>query len=115
MGISFFSRVQVFFTVFFAFNFLFELLLSKNRWAFVMSILGIVDLVTIVPVFVALATEPLVKSPTGFVRLHRALMLSRVRIALKNIFVFHVLCDDMAIMQVWELQGAWPAGSCAAV
>ena len=67
--------------MFFSFNFLFELLLSKNRWAFVMSILGIVDLVTIVPVFVALSSDPVVKSPTGFVRLYRVLMLARVRIS----------------------------------
>lgn len=73
------ARGQVFFAVFFSFNFVFELLLSKNRWAFVMSILGIVDLVTIVPVFVALVTEPLAKSPTGFVRMYRVLMLARVR------------------------------------
>lgn len=44
-----------------------------------MSLLGMVDLVTIVPVFVALSTEPIVKSPTGFVRLYRVLMLARVR------------------------------------
>lgn len=73
------SSGQVFFAVFFSFNFVFELLLSKNRWAFVMSILGIVDLVTIVPVFVALSVDPVVKSPTGFVRLYRVLMLGRVR------------------------------------
>lgn len=65
--------------MFFAFNFLLELLLSKNRWAFIMSILGIVDLVTIVPVFVGLSVDPVVKSPTGFVRLYRVLMLARVR------------------------------------
>ncbi len=70
--------------MFFSFNFLFELLLSKNRWVFVMSVLGMVDLVTIVPVFVALSTEPVVKSPTGFVRLYRVLMLARVRIVHEN-------------------------------
>eukprot|EP00903_Cladosiphon_okamuranus_P017959 g16523.t1 len=43
-----------------------------------MSILGVVDLVTIVPVFVALFGDPVVKSPTGFVRLYRVLMLARV-------------------------------------
>lgn len=74
-----FHSGQVFFAVFFSFNFLLELLLSKNRWAFIMSILGIVDLVTIVPVFVALAVDPLVKSPTGFVRFYRVLTLTRVR------------------------------------
>eukprot|EP00752_Nemacystus_decipiens_P006321 g5698.t1 len=71
-------KLEAFFAVFFSFNFLFELLLSKNRWAFVMSILGIVDLVTIVPVFVALSVDPVVKYPTGFVRLYRVLMLARV-------------------------------------
>lgn len=65
--------------MFFSFNFLFELLLSKNRLAFVMSIPGIVDMVTIVPVFLALQADPASKSPTGFVRLYRVLMLARVR------------------------------------
>ncbi|CAM9505092.1 unnamed protein product, partial [Ectocarpus fasciculatus] len=69
---------QVFFAVFFTFNFLFELLLSKNRLAFVMSIPGIVDIVTIVPVLLALQADPVSKSPTGFVRLYRVLMLARV-------------------------------------
>lgn len=73
------SFFQVFFAVFFTFNFLFELLLSKNRLAFVMSIPGIVDIVTIVPVLLALQTDPVTKSPTGFVRLYRVLMLARVR------------------------------------
>lgn len=73
-----FNFVQVFFAVFYAFNFVFELLLSKNRVAYVMSLLGIVDLVTTVPVFVTLATGELENSPTGFVRFYRVLMLSRV-------------------------------------
>ncbi|CAB1121185.1 unnamed protein product [Ectocarpus sp. CCAP 1310/34] len=72
------TKLEVFFAVFFSFNFLFELLLSKNRLAFVMSIPGIVDLVTIVPVFLALQADPVSKSPTGFVRLYRVLMLARV-------------------------------------
>ncbi|CAM9647012.1 unnamed protein product [Ectocarpus sp. 4 AP-2014] len=72
------TKLEVFFAVFFSFNFLFELLLSKNRLAFVMSIPGIVDMVTIVPVFLALQANPVSKSPTGFVRLYRVLMLARV-------------------------------------
>ncbi|CBN74862.1 cation chanel protein, possibly calcium-activated BK potassium channel, alpha subunit [Ectocarpus siliculosus] len=72
------TKLEVFFAVFFSFNFLFELLLSKNRLAFVMSIPGIVDMVTIVPVFLALQADPVSKSPTGFVRLYRVLMLARV-------------------------------------
>lgn len=92
----FLSRIQVFFAVFFSFNFFFELLLSKNRWVFVMSILGIVDLVTIVPVFVALATEPLVKSPTGFVRLYRVLMLARVRSGVEKAVLF-VSCETTVL------------------
>ncbi|CAM9455333.1 unnamed protein product [Ectocarpus sp. 12 AP-2014] len=72
------TKLEVFFAVFFSFDFLFELLLSKNRLAFVMSIPGIVDMVTIVPVFLALQADPVSKSPTGFVRLYRVLMLARV-------------------------------------
>lgn len=75
---SFTGASQVIFAVYFAFNFSFELLISKNRWAHVMSLLGIVDLVTILPIFVAIASDMYEESPTGFVRLYRVLMLPRV-------------------------------------
>lgn len=58
-----------------------------------MSILGIVDLVTIVPVFVALSVDPVVKSPTGFVRLYRVLMLARVRQAVFKLLLQYVCCS----------------------
>eukprot|EP00904_Undaria_pinnatifida_P008766 jgi/Undpi1/5019/HiC_scaffold_19.g08371.m1 len=69
---------QVFFAVFFTYNFFFELVLSNNRWAYIFGLLGIVDLVTIVPIFVAMASGDLENSPTGFVRFYRLLMLSKV-------------------------------------
>lgn len=67
------------FTVYFMFNFALELLLSKNRWGHVLSFLGMVDIVTIVPVLITIASEVYQVSPSGFVRLYRVLMLPRVR------------------------------------
>ena len=64
--------------MFFTFNFFFELFLARNRCAYVFGLLGIVDLVTIVPIFVAMGTGNLKNSPTGFVRFYRLLVLSRV-------------------------------------
>ena len=69
---------QVFFAVFYSFNFLFELVLSKNRWVYVCSLLCIVDIATVVPVFLTLAVGDLKNSPTGFVRFYRVVMLSKV-------------------------------------
>lgn len=43
-----------------------------------MSLLGVVDIVTIIPVFVVLATGESNNPPTGFVRFYRVLMLSKV-------------------------------------
>lgn len=69
---------QVFFSVFFAFNYALEMLLSKNRIAHTVSLLGIVDVITTGPVFYAIVTGEIESSPTGFVRFYRVLMLTRV-------------------------------------